>query len=237
MTSIGSESGHEQNGGNDLIIETPLFMRPNTVTMNCGTGCGFADMTNRAADEKTRKASVRKLATAVIFCVIFMTGELVGGIKANSLAVMTDAAHLLTDVAGFAISLFSIWASSWEATPCQSYGFHRIEILGVLGSIQLIWLLTGLLVWSAIHRMLHDKVSVHGALMFAIATVGLVVNIIIFLSVVVPYLIVVPVHVLWFSSKLELAFDLKLKRWEMCPATGEISIAICMIISLDGLCL
>ncbi|XP_057852881.2 metal tolerance protein A1 [Cryptomeria japonica] len=174
MTSIYSESVHEQSEGSDVIIETASFLG----TMNCGTGCGFADISNRAADEKTRKDSIRKLATAVIFCVIFMTVEMVGGIKANSLAVMTDAAHLLTDVAGFAISLFSIWASSWEATPRQSYGFHRIEILGALVSIQLIWLLTGVLIWSAIDRLRHDTVSVNGALMFIIATIGLVVNII-----------------------------------------------------------
>ncbi|KAI3727817.1 hypothetical protein L6452_16437 [Arctium lappa] len=103
--------------------------------------------------------------------------EVVGGIKANSLAILTDAAHLLSDVAAFAISLFSVWASGWEATPRQSYGFFRIEILGTLVSIQIIWLLTGILVYEAIDRLLNGAVEVEGSLMFGIAAFGLVVNI------------------------------------------------------------
>ncbi|KAL9252893.1 Metal tolerance protein 1-like protein [Drosera capensis] len=101
-----------------------------------------------------------------------------GGIKANSLAILTDAAHLLSDVAAFAISLFSIWASGWEATPRQSYGFFRIEILGALVSIQMIWLLAGILVYEAIARIIKDTgEEVRGYLMFIVAAFGLLVNI------------------------------------------------------------
>ncbi|KAK2664441.1 hypothetical protein Ddye_003015 [Dipteronia dyeriana] len=96
---------------------------------------------------------------AVVLCIIFMSVEVVGGIKANSLAILTDAAHLLSDVAAFAISLFSLWASGWETTPRQSYGFFRIEILGALVSIQMIWLLAGILVYEAIVRLIHDTVT------------------------------------------------------------------------------
>ncbi|KAJ6334745.1 hypothetical protein OIU78_011586 [Salix suchowensis] len=56
-----------------------------------------------------------------------MSAEVVGGIRANSLAILTDAAH--SDVAAFAISFLTFWAAGWEATPCQSYGFVRIEVL------------------------------------------------------------------------------------------------------------
>ncbi|KAJ0922620.1 putative cation efflux protein [Helianthus annuus] len=94
-----------------------------------------------------------KLWGGVILCFIFMGVEVFGGIKANSLAILTDAAHLLSDVAAFAISLFSVWASEWEATPRQSYGFFRIEILGTLVSIQIIWLLTGILVYAKTLRV------------------------------------------------------------------------------------
>ncbi|GLJ42345.1 hypothetical protein SUGI_0876860 [Cryptomeria japonica] len=66
-----------------------------------------------------------------------MSLEVVGGIKANSLAILTDAAHLFSDVAGFAISLFAIWASGWEATPRQTFGFYRLEILA-FGSRKLV---------------------------------------------------------------------------------------------------
>ncbi|XP_074575829.1 metal tolerance protein 1-like [Curcuma longa] len=143
-----------------------------------GTACGFSDSTSNSGDVKERSASMRKLLIAVVLCIIFMAVEVVGGIKANSLAILTDATHLLSDVAAFAISLFSIWASGWEATPRQSYGFFRIEILGALVSIQLIWLLTGILVYEAIARLIHDTGEVQGLLMFSVATFGLLVNII-----------------------------------------------------------
>lgn len=145
----------------------------------CGeAACGFSDAESYSKDAKERSASMRKLLMAVTLCVIFMSVEVAGGIKANSLAILTDAAHLLSDVASFAISLLSLWAAGWEATPRQSYGFFRVEILGALVSIQLIWLLAGILVYEAILRLIHDTGDVNGLLMFIVATFGLVVNIV-----------------------------------------------------------
>ncbi|KAK5812078.1 metal tolerance protein 1-like [Gossypium arboreum] len=142
-----------------------------------GAACGFSDAQTISKDAKERAASMRKLLTAVVLCIVFMSVELAGGIKANSLAILTDAAHLLSDVAAFAISLFSLWASGWEATPRQTYGFFRIEILGALVSIQMIWLLAGILVYEAIARLIHDTGEVQGFLMFVVSAFGLVVNV------------------------------------------------------------
>ncbi|KAL3529597.1 hypothetical protein ACH5RR_008919 [Cinchona calisaya] len=139
-----------------------------------GAPCGFSD--SKMSSE--RSVSIRKLWIAVGLCIVFMTVEVVGGIKANSLAILTDAAHLLSDVAAFAISLFSIWASGWEANPRQSYGFFRIEILGALVSIQMIWLLAGILFYEAMARLIHDTGEVQGFLMFLVSAFGLVVNIV-----------------------------------------------------------
>ncbi|KAJ7524323.1 hypothetical protein O6H91_17G000700 [Diphasiastrum complanatum] len=146
--------------------------------MICGTGCGFAKPKNEAADEEARTAATRKLIYAVGFCLFFMVVEIVGGILANSLAILTDAAHLLSDVAGFGVSLFAIWASSWQATARQTYGFHRVEILGALVSMLIIWLITGILVYQAVDRIFHSAEPVDGLLMFCIATMGLLVNIV-----------------------------------------------------------
>nr|KYP38826.1 Metal tolerance protein A2 [Cajanus cajan] len=156
-------SGDSPDGGRKICGEAP---------------CGFADAGSISKDSEERSTSMRKLLMAVILCVIFMTVEVVGGIKANSLAILTDAAHLLSDVAAFAISLFSLWAAGWEATPRQSYGFFRIEILGALVSIQLIWLLAGILVYEAIDRIIAGPKNVDGFLMFLVSAFGLAVNII-----------------------------------------------------------
>ena len=64
-----------------------------------GAAYDFSDTSNTSKDAKERSASMKKLLIAVILCVIFMVVEVVGGIKANSLAILTDAAHLLSDVA------------------------------------------------------------------------------------------------------------------------------------------
>ncbi|KAL9248562.1 Metal tolerance protein 1-like protein [Drosera capensis] len=146
----------------------------------CGeSSCGFSDADSSLKDAEERARSMRKLIVAVVLCIIFMSVEVAGGIKANSLAILTDAAHLLSDVAAFAISLFSIWASGWEATARQSYGFFRIEILGALVSIQMIWLLAGILVYEVIARIIKDTgEEVQGYLMFIVAAFGLLVNIV-----------------------------------------------------------
>nr|CAD1817553.1 unnamed protein product [Ananas comosus var. bracteatus] len=150
----------------------------NTSKICAGSTCGLSDSATRSKDAKERNASMQKLLIAVVLCIIFMAVEVVGGIKANSLAIITDAAHLLSDVAAFAISLFSLWVSGWEATPRQSYGYYRIEILGAMASILIIWALTGVLVKEAIGRLIHPTGEVQGVLMFAVAAFGLVVNIV-----------------------------------------------------------
>ncbi|GFP92539.1 metal tolerance protein 1 [Phtheirospermum japonicum] len=165
----------------EVCADVPSKDRGNTSggIKSCeGAACGFADAKTSSKDAQERSASMKKLLIAVVLCVVFMSVEVAGGIKANSLAILTDAAHLLSDVASFAISLFSLWAAGWEATPRQSYGFFRIEILGALVSIQLIWLLTGILVYEAIIRLVQNTGEVQGFLMFLVSSFGLLVNII-----------------------------------------------------------
>ena len=112
-----------------------------------------------------------------------MTIEVVGGYLAGSLAVMTDAAHLLTDVAGFMISIFSLMVAKMAPTEALSFGFGRAEILGALLSVVIIWVLTGVLLYEAILRaqaiLRHSqKIPVEGKLMFIVATIGLVFNLV-----------------------------------------------------------
>lgn len=141
--------------------------------------CGLENVAREAAHRAERADASRKLSRAAAFCLFFMLVEVVGGLYANSLAVLTDAAHLLTDIAGFAISLFAIWATSWESTAIQSYGFFRLEILGALVSIQFIWLMTGMLLYEAMCRLVDSgNDAVDGKVMFVVATLGLFVNII-----------------------------------------------------------
>ncbi|NWV17620.1 ZNT2 protein, partial [Origma solitaria] len=67
----------------------------------------------------------RKLYLAAGICLFFMVGEAVGGYLAHSLAILTDAAHLLTDFASIMISLFALWVSSRPPTKTMNFGWHR----------------------------------------------------------------------------------------------------------------
>lgn len=119
----------------------------------------------------------RKLSYAAGFCLLFMIAEVIGGYFANSLAIMTDAAHLLSDLAGFFISIFALWVSTRPATSRMSFGFHRAEILGAILSVLLIWLLTGFLLWEAVRRIQKPQ-PVNGRLMLIVSAIGLLINII-----------------------------------------------------------
>ena len=127
--------------------------------------------------EKENAAARRKLWIVSILCLCFMTLEIIGGFIANSLAIMTDAAHLLSDLASFLISIFALWLATRAPTSRLSFGFHRAEILGALISVIMIWLLTGILVYEAVQRI-REPEDVNGKMMFIVATCGLAVNLV-----------------------------------------------------------
>ncbi|KAF8820736.1 hypothetical protein IE077_002854 [Cardiosporidium cionae] len=118
-------------------------------------------------EEETRCAR-KKLCTACICCIVFMVVEVIAGFLSNSLALLTDASHLLSDVCSFSISIFAIWVSRIQGNSKMSFGYHRAEILGALISIILIWVLTGWLVYAAIGR-LQSRIIVEGNIMFVTA--------------------------------------------------------------------
>lgn len=149
---------------------------PKRLRFLCDHICSFSSKEYGVIDSAERSESKRKLCGLIIFCIIVMIAEIFGGIKANSLAVLTDAAHVLSDIAGFAISLLTVWVSGWNATPQQSFGFNRLEVVGALLSVQLIWLISVVLIYEAIDRILHQKREVNGTIMLAISAFGFLVN-------------------------------------------------------------
>ena len=122
-------------------------------------------------------AAPAAITRAMIVTIIFMFIELIGGWFANSLALLSDGAHMLTDVGAMLLSLFALWVARKPSTPIMSYGYHRAEILGALVSGLLIWLIAGLLGYEAIAR-LSSPPEVKGKMVFVVATIGLVANLI-----------------------------------------------------------
>nr|XP_012606310.1 zinc transporter 2 isoform X2 [Microcebus murinus] len=128
-------------------------------------------------DPKKERAR-RQLYVASAVCLLFMIGEVIGGYLAHSLAIMTDAAHLLTDFASMLISLFSLWMSSRPATKTMNFGWQRAEILGALLSVLSIWVVTGLLVYLAAERLISGDYEIEGGTMLITSGCAVAVNII-----------------------------------------------------------
>lgn len=101
--------------------------------------------------------------------------EVVGGYLANSLAIMTDAAHLMSDLAGFIISIKALNISKRKADEKMSYGYHRSEILGALGSIIIIWMLAIMLLYEGIKRTIEIP-ELEPNIMFISSILGLIFN-------------------------------------------------------------
>ncbi|CAJ0951135.1 unnamed protein product [Ranitomeya imitator] len=99
------------------------------------------------------------------------------GYIAHSLAIMTDAAHLLTDFASMMISLFALWMSSRPATKTMNFGWHRAEILGALLSVLSIWVVTGVLVYLAVERTISGNFEIEGEAMLITSGCAVAVNI------------------------------------------------------------
>lgn len=108
--------------------------------------------------------------------VIFMIVEVIGGWVANSLALISDAMHLFTDIGALLLGIIVARMARWPTTPTMSYGYHRAEILGALVSAASLWALSGVLIYESIHRFFQPEV-VDGPVVFFIASIGLVANI------------------------------------------------------------
>ncbi|XP_076685320.1 proton-coupled zinc antiporter SLC30A2 isoform X3 [Andrena cerasifolii] len=136
------------------------------------------DHCHRERDEEIDKKARKKLLLASTLCVIFMIAEIVGGVLSNSLAIATDAAHLLTDFASFMISLFSIWVASRPATRKMPFGWYRAEVIGALTSVLLIWVVTGILFYLAVERIVHKDFELDATVMLITSAVGVAVNLV-----------------------------------------------------------
>jgi len=121
------------------------------------------------------KDAIRRLSYAMCFAFFFMAVEMIGGYLANSIAIYSDAAHLLSDVAAYLISIYAIYASGKPATTDYSWGYKRSEIVGAIASVLMIWAITGWLIMQAIERFFNPP-DVNGGLMLIIATLGVIVN-------------------------------------------------------------
>jgi cobalt-zinc-cadmium efflux system protein len=124
-----------------------------------------------SADLRTRQA----LWIALLISVVFMIAEVLGAYWTDSLALMADAGHMLTDVGALALSLFAVWIASRPATPQKTYGYYRVEIFAaLLNGIGLAAISLAIVYQSYIR--LQQPHEVLAGPMLAIAVLGLIAN-------------------------------------------------------------
>jgi len=132
-------------------------------------------------EAKERRNVLRRLKTATVLCVVFFLVEVVGGLLAGSLAVLSDAAHLFSDFASFAVAIFANYLASLPSTEFHTYGLKRSESLAALFSMVSLALVCVWLGVEALRRLydlavLGELYAVDGKLMSGIALIGVLVN-------------------------------------------------------------
>jgi cobalt-zinc-cadmium efflux system protein len=116
-----------------------------------------------------------RLRAALAITAAFMVVEVVGGLLSNSLALLADAGHMLTDVAALGLSLFAAWFSQQPASPRRSFGYLRWEVLAAFLNGAALVLVSAWIVWEAIVRLGAPE-PLNGGLMLGVAVAGLGVN-------------------------------------------------------------
>lgn len=106
-----------------------------------------------------------------------MLAEAAGGWITNSLALLADAGHMLTDVASLSLTLAAIWFAERPATPNKTYGYYRLEILAAFINGVALAAISLWVIWEAYSRWLTPP-EVFGAGLTAVAVGGLLVNLV-----------------------------------------------------------
>ncbi len=122
-------------------------------------------------------ASSRRLAVVLGLVSMYMFAEAIGGWLTNSLALIADAGHMLSDAGALALSLFAIWISQRPPTARRTYGYQRTEILAALANGATLAAISILIFVQAYHRFAAPP-EVQGRLMMAIAGGGLAINVV-----------------------------------------------------------
>lgn len=160
MSSISTRGGHRHDD--------------DRAAPSAHEGCDGCER-NAPRGAEQRRASVTRLRVTLVFAAVYLVAEAVGGWLTNSLALLADAGHMLSDVAALAITLAALQTASRAPTSSRTYGFHRAEALAALANAVALCLVSVGICWEAVQRLASPP-EVAAPVAFAIATGGLVVN-------------------------------------------------------------
>lgn len=122
-------------------------------------------------------ANSRMLGIALALTTTFLIAEVIGAYVFNSLALLSDAAHMFTDAAALAIALAAVKIGQRPADDRRTFGYRRFEILAAAFNALLLFAVAGYVLWEGIGRFF-EPAEVESTGMLAVATIGLLVNLI-----------------------------------------------------------
>lgn len=137
---------------------------------------GHAHAHQQAAHGPAERSSARRLGVSLVVTGGIMVAEWVGGWLSGSLALISDAGHMLTDVAALGLALLAVLFAARPADAKRTFGFRRLEVLAAQINVAGLVVLTGWIGWEAVERLRSPNVHIGVGLMAAVAGVGLLGN-------------------------------------------------------------
>ncbi len=126
--------------------------------------------------DEVREGNKKGLLIALVITTGIMLLEFFGGLITNSLALLSDSGHMLSDASSLALSLVAFWFATRPASPKKTYGFYRFEILAALFNAVTLFVIAGFIVYEAFQRFFEPPTVASGTMMI-IAGIGLFANI------------------------------------------------------------
>jgi cobalt-zinc-cadmium efflux system protein len=123
--------------------------------------------------------SARRLLLSLVVTAGIMVAEAVGGLLSGSLALVSDAGHMLTDVAALGLALLAVRFASRPADEKRTFGFRRAEVLAAQANVAALVVLTAFIGWEAVDRLRHPGDPIQLGVMAAVAAVGLLANLVV----------------------------------------------------------
>jgi cobalt-zinc-cadmium efflux system protein len=128
-------------------------------------------------EDHSNSVSTRPLTITLILVLVIMVAEIIGGLLSNSLALLSDAGHMLTDALALGLSWFAMNLARKPATATRTYGYHRAEIMAALINGTVLVLVSVYIFYEAYQRF-NQLPAVKSPLMLAVAVIGLAANLI-----------------------------------------------------------
>lgn len=127
------------------------------------------------SDNRAYSSTQRNLLIVLSITTVVMIAEIIGGLLANSLALLSDAGHMLTDILALGSSIVAMRFAQRPPTASKTFGFYRLEILAAFFNGMLLFFISFYIFYEAYQRLVHPE-EIKGLVMLVVAAIGLLAN-------------------------------------------------------------